>query len=167
MRGHGTLLGTNFREIRESPLSDISCIGNQSQESVNYSCITRENFLEVLVRQFDLGKRGSLSAARVSGAMGCGASSSAALPVEPKTEKIDKRPPSPPPDLELPPADLDSVKESPDINDASGSESEDDEPLVVWPEGKKPIVDGRLYGKQFAPPPPKPGASLFRSLPVH
>ena len=65
-----------------------------------------------------------------------------------------------------PAAHDDSAKEPSDKSESPESESDDDEgddddaPLVVWPEGKDPVVDGRLYGRQCPPPVSGPKAGI-------
>jgi hypothetical protein len=45
--------------------------------------------------------------------------------------------------------------------DSESEEEEEEEPLVKWPEGKDPYVNGLLYGRQPAPPAtPVPGKPI-------
>ena len=66
-----------------------------------------------------------------------------------------------------PAAEVDTAQES-DVKadevaeeDSESEEEEEEEPLVKWPEGKDPYVNGLLYGRQPAPPAtPVPGKPI-------
>ena len=60
---------------------------------------------------------------------------------------------------EEPDAKADEAAEK-DAEEDSESEEEEEEPLVKWPEGKDPYVNGLLYGRQAAPPTPVPGKPI-------
>ena len=99
-------------------------------------------------------------------------------PPEPPAEVVAEVPladeAAPPEAAETPPADEDAppaagadtaqepeAKADEDAEEESGSEEEEEEePLVKWPEGKDPYVNGRLYGRQAAPPTPVPGKPI-------
>ena len=83
----------------------------------------------------------------------------AVLPEAAETSPADEAAP--------PAAEVDTAQES-DVKadevaeeDSESEEEEEEEPLVKWPEGKDPYVNGLLYGRQPAPPAtPVPGKPI-------